>query len=988
MAKFQPRARALDLLGRQQIAGIPTALNELFKNAHDAYADNVEVDFLRKYNLLLLRDNGIGMTQEDFESRWLTLGTESKLETTSGISKPYKDKNKETRPTMGEKGIGRLAIAAIGPQVLVITRARREDGLHPFVVSLINWSMFELPGINLEEIEIPVTTFQSLNEITAPHVGELVQDLKNTLSSVAGKTDKSLCDRIRAELDQFTFNERVINLNDHLSLDNGGTFFIIQPTYSQILVDIDGDSREKGDLAPPLHTTLCGFTNTAIKQDVPIKTAFRDHRQDGSTEDLIGEKNFFTPEDYKKVDHHISGHFDEYGNFKGRLSIYQMEADEIEFIFNTTGKKSACGPFDIDFGYIQGNRKDSLLDEEEFTRITQKCNRMGGLFVYRDNIRILPFGRHDFDYFGIERKRTFSASKAFFSHRRIIGAISLTRKENASLSEKAGREGFINNSASADFRITVEQFLDALAQKYFSESSELADKWSQTKQTLNKNHLLLDKRKKSLKGKKDLFLKDLADAIAKLDDRNGRSQAVQKIIQIVQSVDTSLTKITDTDDLDHYASTIINLESSAHQSILEIETNLTVVKPKKIGFNKKQESDWAKYQILKDDILLPAIKKAQAELNVLISEKAKTAKLHLDSKRRLEQSISLFKQSRLKDIKKEETSVFSSHKQVDEYVRSTRKEHKILLDQLELKLDKALHDINKNDDLNNFTEIRSELESTVNQTASAISEKYTRIQYALENVLQTKGEDEDDATIIQALEGRVEALEEELEENLESVQLGMAIKIVNHEFEANIQGVRNSIKALKKWSDANKNLQGLYDQLRDGFDHLDNYLNLFTPLERRMRRRKTQITGKSVHDFIMKLYEERLERHNVSLKATNAFLQHNIETFASVIYPVFINLIDNSIYWLSVSNAVEKTILLDATEQGFVVADNGPGISQIDRPHIYDFGYTRKVHGGGGMGLYIAKTVLKHEGFDIELTSKESVKGTEFLIYTEENEQK
>lgn len=33
MAKFKTSARTLDLLGRQQIAGIPTAINELFKNA-------------------------------------------------------------------------------------------------------------------------------------------------------------------------------------------------------------------------------------------------------------------------------------------------------------------------------------------------------------------------------------------------------------------------------------------------------------------------------------------------------------------------------------------------------------------------------------------------------------------------------------------------------------------------------------------------------------------------------------------------------------------------------------------------------------------------------------------------------------------------------------------------------------------------------------------------------------------------------------------
>ncbi len=69
MAKFAVRARAVDMLGRQQIAGIPTAIHELFKNAHDAYATRVEADFIRANRLLVIRDNGLGMTREDFESK-------------------------------------------------------------------------------------------------------------------------------------------------------------------------------------------------------------------------------------------------------------------------------------------------------------------------------------------------------------------------------------------------------------------------------------------------------------------------------------------------------------------------------------------------------------------------------------------------------------------------------------------------------------------------------------------------------------------------------------------------------------------------------------------------------------------------------------------------------------------------------------------------------------------------------------------------------
>lgn len=124
MAKMNVSARAVDMLGRQQIAGIPTAIHELFKNAHDAYAKNVEIDYFRSENILVLRDDGIGMTESDFTSKWLTIGTSSKL----GVNRKshFIPKGMKERKLMGEKGIGRLAIAAVGRQVLVLTRRKEK----------------------------------------------------------------------------------------------------------------------------------------------------------------------------------------------------------------------------------------------------------------------------------------------------------------------------------------------------------------------------------------------------------------------------------------------------------------------------------------------------------------------------------------------------------------------------------------------------------------------------------------------------------------------------------------------------------------------------------------------------------------------------------------------------------------------------------------------------------------------------------------------
>ena len=47
---FKSRARVIDLLGRQQIADAPTATGELFKNALDAAACHVRVDYVDPEN--------------------------------------------------------------------------------------------------------------------------------------------------------------------------------------------------------------------------------------------------------------------------------------------------------------------------------------------------------------------------------------------------------------------------------------------------------------------------------------------------------------------------------------------------------------------------------------------------------------------------------------------------------------------------------------------------------------------------------------------------------------------------------------------------------------------------------------------------------------------------------------------------------------------------------------------------------------------------
>ena len=186
MAKFKTRARAVDMLGRQQIADVSTAISELFKNAHDAYADHVEVDYFRSDNLLVIRDDGFGMTGDEFENRWLVLGTESKLDSVAHNAS-FKPSNKPNRAIMGEKGIGRLAIALLGSQVLVLTRAKRDETLSDLSMCFIHWGLFEIPSLNLDDLDFPVTPIPGGTLPSAEKVNDLIQQNYHFVESLQAR---------------------------------------------------------------------------------------------------------------------------------------------------------------------------------------------------------------------------------------------------------------------------------------------------------------------------------------------------------------------------------------------------------------------------------------------------------------------------------------------------------------------------------------------------------------------------------------------------------------------------------------------------------------------------------------------------------------------------------------------------------------------------------------------------------------------------------
>ena len=96
IVSFQTRARTIDHLGRGQIADLPTAITELWKNAYDAYAQNVSLHiFAGSPGIATIFDDGCGMTRDDFIKRWLVIGTETKIDSEPETDEERQNNNQE-----------------------------------------------------------------------------------------------------------------------------------------------------------------------------------------------------------------------------------------------------------------------------------------------------------------------------------------------------------------------------------------------------------------------------------------------------------------------------------------------------------------------------------------------------------------------------------------------------------------------------------------------------------------------------------------------------------------------------------------------------------------------------------------------------------------------------------------------------------------------------------------------------------------------------
>ena len=976
MANIRTRARAVDMLGRQQIATIQNAISELFKNAHDAYATEVRLDYFedsgpKSQGVVCVRDNGVGMTYDDFENKWLVLGTESKLgdEAANHFCPPDMQK----RPITGEKGIGRLAIALLGSQVLVVTRSLRHDGLGDLVMCWIHWGLFELPGINLEDIDLPIHIFEGGLFPSKDKILDLRNQLLTNINTLEGKCETKLLSAViedikgfspnPSELDSF-FKEReddVISLAD----DGHGTQFIIWLANPIIKVELNSEDK-KEDYS--FRKQLLGFNDCTFGEinETSIITSIK-RWQPGSLfgDEYLDSSNFFNHNELtESSDHFLSGYVDEFGQFQGILRVYEKEYNDLMIPWSQgNGRRSSCGPFKIIFGYLQGLSKESLVPREEWEKMNKKLEHLGGIYIYRDGIRILPYGDHSFDWLEVEKRRSKKASDAFFSFRRMFGAVLITRHDNPGLQEKAGREGFQTNSAYRDFRDILMKLLMHLAAEFFRKGGTYSEYFDQAQAESRKRTEALDRQQKKstqMRKKFELTLQTFSDSTAnKLPETQ-----IAKLVEQTMSRMQAAARISDPD---RATVGLVKAEQEAVEALAKLRSEFDRKKPSGVALTKTLANDWNVYlqerNRIENDLFVPFEK----EISSTLGEVAKQAKLHIDQRKRLDERIKALAAERRKQL--EEASTLANN-----LAAETQKTVSVITEEARLDFYKTMQSIQA--DMNRtpiqdkspveVDMLRTKWESQLIEVELRHRDRLLAAKDMLAPLAESlRSNGNEPAAVVEALEERMMDLEEQADQDFEMVQLGLAVAIINHEFAAAIKQVRRSIQTLGQLSKRAEGIRPIYESIKSNFEHLDGHLNLFTPLQRRLYRKTLNISGNSIYNYAKELFSKRVERHMVKLQATDAFLGITVSCYPSTLYPAIINIIDNAIYWVS-STKGEKRILLDASDNSISISNNGPPLEDRDNDNIFARGFSRKPS-GRGLGLFISKKALEAEDMHLSV---------------------
>lgn len=977
-ATFQTRARTIDHLGREQIADCPTAISELWKNAYDAYARNVSLNiFDGNIPVATLVDDGHGMSIEDVVNKWLTVGTESKA---IKIDVPVVDRNgiEKSRVKQGQKGIGRLSCAALGSMMLLVSKKK----LQPFVACLLDWRIFENPYLMLNDINIPITEFHSKEELI-----DILPDMFDTLlGNVWGDGKDNIRDsRIEQAWQLFSELEKndnkdltkelieqtVINTcfdNKHFlswpvwgSDSEHGTAMFIAGIHDDLVAQLSSESGSESEgtevrAKERFIQTLNSFVNPFRRENEDKISdfntsviAWRGHLQ----RYIIDEVRNFDITNFDQLEHIVEGNIDETGYFEGRVKAFGDWYENISIKPKSsykTRKDTRFGPFFLRLGTFEVQKKNTTLSDEQHVAFDRMREHFAGVMVFRDHLRVMPYGREDNDFFEIEKRRSKNAGMYMFSNRACFGGVCITKEHNPNLRDKAGREGIIDNKASKLFREIVEHILIEVAKRFIGRSSNIRDEKLEEINAKHNAQKADEDRKKLLRKEqnriklalhKDLpYLMILKSELNQIMNELSSEKMIRDlndILQLRHEVDTIDAKLREFSlgsvprnlgSIEKEYRNYRDIELEAKSYLKDINNSIN------IAFDKLVVKD--DYEIAEKDFRSKAAI-LHAKIRKLSNKGREALK---EENKRFEETINLANKA--------------FHEKTNSIFQDLKNKNLSLIKALELiDLEYQLQDIEVIQKLKPYISAFESLQEQIDLEALAIVSvnENSRLRRQVE---------------------QVNAL----------AQLGITVEIIGHEVEGFDMTIERGINTLSSTSldtiqhNALSNIRHAHESLSDSWRFL-------SPLKLSGEKIRTILSGEDIFEYVNKFFKSKLEKDQVMFTCTEAFKSLTIYEQPSRIYPVFINLVNNSRYWVKESTHEIRRILFDLKDGLVYVSDNGPGVDVDDIEELFTIFFSKKQRGGRGVGLYLCKQNLAVSGHSIYYETREDNKilsGANFIV--------
>ncbi|NTG87697.1 ATP-binding protein [Agrobacterium rhizogenes] len=449
--KFRPYARLLTMLGDQLIKNEQVALSELVKNSYDADASWVKVhfsDFDENYRAgpnakIIIEDDGHGMSIDIIENHWANPATPVKLLGKKGA----KAQTAKGRIIQGEKGIGRFALLRLGRDITMTTRPSGWPNENVLELKLAKYDNDFLTGntaLFLEELEMELSENQPAKtivecdmEMGLRSIRRLPQGTILEISPPAGIWSRDKVEKVFQDLSrlQSIFSDREDNTFNPVAARDFEVFIY------------------RNDEYVPLGQEQRGKLDNLLSQNSVLKVEGRYDEDQSSFEFRLDGKGVVLP----LGDPRISG----LKVFREYLARRGISRDAV------AGMRTECGSFGFSFfvfDFAADAKGQYQLDKEEKDLIKQHR-----IYLYRDGIRVYPYGDADDDWLLIDIRRGTVRASEFVSNDQVVGFVNISQAANPQLRDKTSREGLVDTGHPVDdFKSLLQTLLAWIRQEPYA----------------------------------------------------------------------------------------------------------------------------------------------------------------------------------------------------------------------------------------------------------------------------------------------------------------------------------------------------------------------------------------------------------------------------------------------------------------------------------------------------------------------------------------